>query len=160
MNSPASGIPSRGPERILRFHRPLLLLTQAIICVFSVVAAFALRFDPVVVTSPYRAHLRFALLVWPVSKLVVFWAGGLGRGWWRYVSLPDLIRLTLGNVAASVLVTTLTLTFGPHGFPRSLYAADFLICLLVTAAVRIGRRVHWELSFFAKSARTPTFPTT
>src|SRR5580658_10511359 len=115
----AIGKPLRGPERLLRFHRPLLLLTQATICVFSVVAAFALRFDAAV-PSYERPHLRFALLVWPVAKLVVFWAGGLGRGWWRYVSLPDLIRLTIGNIAASVLVTILTLAFGPAGFPRSL----------------------------------------
>ena len=132
-------------ERFLRFHRPLLLLTQTIICIFSVSAAFALRFDAAV-PAYFRPHLRFALLVWPLAKLIVFWAGGLGHGWWRYVSLPDLIRLTMGNFAATALVTAITLTLGPTGFPRSIYVIDLLVCLLVTSAIRIGRRVHWELS--------------
>ena len=79
-------------------------------------------------------------------KLIVFWSGGVGKGWWRYVSLPDLIRLTMGNLAASTLVTVITLVFGPSGFPRSIYIVDLLICLLVTAATRIGPRVLWELS--------------
>ncbi len=128
----------------LRFHRPLLFLTQAIICVFSVLSAFYLRWDSTV-PAYYRPHLRFALIVWPIAKLIVFWMGGLGRGWWRYVSLPDLIRLTLGNLAASALVTAITVTLGPPGFPRSIYITDLLICLLVTSATRIGRRVHLEM---------------
>ncbi len=134
-----------GADGLLRFHRPLLLLTQATICVVSVVAAFILRFDAVI-PAAHRPALRFALLVWPVAKLIVFWVGGLGRGWWRYVSLPDLIRLTVGNFAASIVVLALTLAFGPPGFPRMIYAIDLLVCLMITAATRVSRRVHWELS--------------
>lgn len=133
------------PEGILRFHRPLLVATQATICIFSVMAAFFLRFDAVV-PEIFRPHLRFALLIWPISKIIVFWLGGLGRGWWRYVSLPDLMRLTVGNLAASALVTAITISLGPPGFPRSIYIIDLLVCLMVTAATRIGRRVHWEFS--------------
>ncbi len=137
--------PAKASERLLRYHRPLLLLTQAVICAISVIAAFDLRFDGAV-PPLHRPELRFALLVWPLAKLVVFWIGGLGRGWWRYVSLPDLIRLTIGNIAASALVTAITLGFAGHGFPRFIYIIDFLVCLLLTAATRISRRVHWELS--------------
>ena len=127
MNSVERGQPP--PEIVARFHRPLLILTQAIICVISVVAAFVLRFDAAV-PAIYRPHLRFALLVWPVTKLLVFWAGGLGRGWWRYVSLPDLIRLTVGNFAASILVTAITLAFAPlPAFPRMIYVIDLLVSL-------------------------------
>lgn len=137
--------PMSTQERVLRFHRPLLLLTQATICVFSVLSAFVLRFDANVPWY-FRPHLQFALLVWPVGKLIVFWIGGLGRGWWRYVSLPDLIRLTIGNFVASTLVTAITLGFGPPGFPRSIYIIDLLVCLIVTSATRISRRIHWEFS--------------
>jgi FlaA1/EpsC-like NDP-sugar epimerase len=134
-----------GSDRLLRFHRPLLVLTQLTICVVSVMAAFVLRFDAAV-PEHFRPHLRFALLVWPITKLIVFWAAGLGRGWWRYVSLPDLIRLTVANFAASALVFAITLIFAPPGFPRFIYANDLMVCLMLTSATRIGRRVHWELS--------------
>ncbi len=135
---------------VFRFHRPLVLLTQAVICLISVFAAFTLRFDAAV-PEYYLPHLHFALLVWPVTKLVVFWAGGLGHGWWRYVSLPDLIRLTLGNFAGSGLVAAFTVAFcpvgvPPHGFPRSIFIIDLLVCLFLTSTMRIGRRVIWEVS--------------
>jgi FlaA1/EpsC-like NDP-sugar epimerase len=81
-----------------------------------------------------------------LTKLIVFWAGGVGNGWWRYVSLPDLIRLTLANVAATVIVTVITITLGPPGFPRSIYVIDLLVCVLLTSMMRISRRIHWELS--------------
>ncbi len=145
MPSPATNSQPAGSSHLLRFHRPLLALTQLAICIVSVMAAFVLRFDAAV-PAAFRAHLRFALLAWPVTKLLVFWAGGLGRGWWRYVSLPDLIRLTVGNFAASVLVLAVTLLMGPAGFPRSIYIIDLLICVMLTSATRVGRRVHWELS--------------
>jgi FlaA1/EpsC-like NDP-sugar epimerase len=133
------------PERVLRFHRPLLFLAQTIICMFSVMAAFVLRFDSAIPLY-YRPAFRFALLVWPLSKLFVFWAGGLSRGWWRYVSLPDMIRLSLGNVAASIVVTVITAAFGPVGFPRSTFVIDFLVCVLITSASQVSRRIHWEMS--------------
>jgi FlaA1/EpsC-like NDP-sugar epimerase len=145
MNFPVRDHQPPPPDRLAQYHRPLLVITQAIICVFSVMAAFMLRFDSGI-PAIYRPHLRFALLVWPISKLVVFWIAGLGRGWWRYVSLPDLIRLTIGNAAASVVVTALTLSVGLPGFPRSIYITDFLVCLMVMSATRISRRIHWELS--------------
>ncbi len=133
------------PERVLRFHRPLLFLAQAVICVISVMAAFVLRFDSAIPLY-YRPAFRFALLVWPLCKLIVFWVGGLSRGWWRYVSLPDMIRLSLGNVAASIFITVVTAAFGPAGFPRSTFVIDFLVCLLVTSATQVSRRIHWEMS--------------
>ena len=148
MTPPAPPIPVKAypiRDRLLRFHRSILVLTQAAICVVSVLAAFMLRFDSAV-PSYYLPHLRFALLLWPFVKLIVFRVGGLGGGWWRYVSLPDLIRLTIGNFAATVLVTVATIAFGPPGFPRSIYIIDLLICLLLTAAIRISRRVLWEFS--------------
>jgi FlaA1/EpsC-like NDP-sugar epimerase len=145
MNSAIRDYQPPPPDRLARFHRPLLVITQAVICVFSVLAAFMLRFDSGIPPA-HRPELRFALIAWPVSKLIVFWIAGLGRGWWRYVSLPDLIRLTIGNAVASVVVTALTLSVGPPGFPRSIYIGDLLVCLLVMSATRISRRIHWELS--------------
>lgn len=133
------------PGFLLRFHRELLLLTQLGICLFSAATGFVLRFDGAI-PDQFRPHLRFALIAWPIAKLIVFRIGGLGQGWWRYVSLPDLIRLSVANIAASALVTAVTLSLGPAGFPRSIYLIDLMVCLLLTALVRISRRVHWELS--------------
>lgn len=128
-----------------RLRHPLLWAGQFIVCALSVVWAFQLRFD-YNVPAVYRNELYFALLVWPIIKMGVFFGFGLSSGWWRYVSLPDLIRLTVANLAASTAVTMVTLFTRPAGFPRTIYLIDFLICLGLTSAVRISRRVTLELS--------------
>src|SRR5450631_4877641 len=132
-------------DTLLRLRHPLLWIGQFIVCSLSVFAAFHLRFD-YEIPPRFQPELRFALIVWPVVKLAVFFAFGLSSGWWRYVSLPDLIRLTTANLAASTAVTLITLFTRPAGFPRTIYLIDFLICLGLTCTVRISRRVMWELS--------------
>jgi FlaA1/EpsC-like NDP-sugar epimerase len=130
---------------LLRFRHPLLWIGQFLICALSVLAAFQLRFDYDVPVR-FQHELRYALIVWPVVKVAVFFGFGLSSGWWRYVSLPDLIRLTMANLAATTAVTMLTLFIRPAGFPRTIYLIDFLICLGLTSAVRISRRVILEFS--------------
>jgi len=127
-----------------RVRHPLLWIGQFIVCALSVIAAFQLRFD-YDVQPRFQHELRYAVIVWPAVKVAVFFAFGLSAGWWRYVSLPDLIRLTLANLAATTAVTMVTLFARPAGFPRTIYLIDFLICLGLTCTIRIGRRVHREL---------------
>jgi FlaA1/EpsC-like NDP-sugar epimerase len=113
-------------SRILRLHRWVLHLVQISMFVFAGFFAFLLRFD---FSIPWRfqQHLVYALYVWVVAKILVFHFLQLDRGWWRYVSIPDLLRLAAGNVLGSLL-GGLTLVFvAPPGFPRSLYALDFLL---------------------------------
>ena len=52
----------------------------------------------------------------------------------------------MANLAATTAVTMITLFTRPAGFPRTIYLIDFLICLGLTCAVRISRRVTLELS--------------
>jgi FlaA1/EpsC-like NDP-sugar epimerase len=128
-----------------RFHRPLLWVGQWLLCALSVFVAFQLRFD-YDVPLYYKRYLYIVLIVWPIVKLAVFFLFGLSRGWWRYVSLSDLVRLTMANLAATTAVTMVTLFTLPPGFPRTIYLIDFLLCLGLTAALRISRRLQLELS--------------
>jgi FlaA1/EpsC-like NDP-sugar epimerase len=74
-----------------------------------------------------------------LAKILVFHLLQLGRGWWRYASVADVIRVVAGNVFGSALACLVL--FGPAGFPRSLYIVDFLLCLSMTAGVRLAVRV-------------------
>ena len=133
-------------DTLLRLRHPLLWICQFLVCALSVFWAFQLRFDYYIPILVYRHELNFALIVWPFVKLAVFFSFGLSSGWWRYVSLPDLMRLTMANLAATTAVTMITLFTRPAGFPRTIYLIDFLICLGLTSAVRISRRVTLELA--------------
>ncbi len=132
-------------QPLLRCHRLLLLLAQFVAFAVAIVAAFLLRFD-LMVPSRHLNHLRFALLVFPLAKLVVFIAFRLHRGWWRYVSMSDLVWVGAANFAGSVLAVILSYSFGPAGFPRSLFIIDHILCFMLTGGMRLATRLVAELT--------------
>jgi FlaA1/EpsC-like NDP-sugar epimerase len=127
-------------ERWGHLHRLAMGVTQ--ICLFSlcIITAFLLRFE---FTIPYshRKYLYWALLVWIPVKAIVFRLFNLDRGWWRFVSIYDMTRLIVANAASSLLGGVVIFSFGPNGFPRSLYVLDFLLCILATSGQRIFIRI-------------------
>ena len=116
-------------------HRPIVIATQAWIFACSGVAAFLLRFDFSLPVAHLR-HLAYALPIWILVKIAVFHVAKLDRGWWRYVSVSDLIRVAFGNVAASAISCILILLIAPSGFPRSIYVLDLMVCFLATSGLR------------------------
>jgi len=115
-------------------------LAQILIFSLCIVAAFLLRFEFTIPPS-HRKYLYCGLIVWVPVKLIVFRLLNLDRGWWRFVSIYDLARLFIGNGISSVLAGALILSYGPAGFPRSLYILDFLLCFLATAGQRLLVRI-------------------
>ena len=130
-------------ERLSRMHRPIVWAVQLGVFALSGVAAFLLRFD-FGLPHHYVRHLLFALPIWVIVKIAVFRVAGLDRGWWRYVSVTDLLRIVVGNLAGSALSCIAILAIAPSGFPRSIYALDLMICFLGTAGVRMIVRMTAE----------------
>jgi FlaA1/EpsC-like NDP-sugar epimerase len=110
------------------------------IFVIAGISAFLLRFD-FSIPGRFRSHLLFALCAWVLAKIIVFQVLGLDRGWWRYSSVPDLLRVSAGNAFGSMFACFGLLIYAPPGFPRSLYFLDFLLCLLLTGGIRIAVRI-------------------
>ena len=124
-------------------HRIVVWAAQIGIFALSTVAAFLLRFD-FSLPSAYLFHLAYALPIWIMVKSAVFRVGNLDRGWWRYVSLNDLVRIVVGNFAGSALGCVLILVIAPGGFPRSIYLLDLILCFLGTAGLRVVVRMTAE----------------
>jgi FlaA1/EpsC-like NDP-sugar epimerase len=112
---------------------------------FAGVSAFLLRFD-FAIPKVFHYHLLVGLCIWAVAKIIVFQLYGLDRGWWRYVSVPDLLRVAYANLAGSALGGIGILLFAPRGFPRSIYFVDFLVCFIATAGIRLAARMLFEFS--------------
>jgi FlaA1/EpsC-like NDP-sugar epimerase len=123
--------------------RPLFVFGIEIATILSsAVLAFLLRFDfnvPVL----YLHVLILASIVWVPVKLTSFKLLGLDRRWARYVSLADLVRLAFSNLIGSSLSLLILLAVN-GGVPRSIYAIDFLLCVMLTAGLRVGVRVASE----------------
>ncbi|MBI3665921.1 MAG: polysaccharide biosynthesis protein [Acidobacteria bacterium] len=130
-------------ERVERFHRFLIWMAQSVIFALSGIAAFLLRFDGSIPTV-HLAHLAKALPIWLVLKTIVFRMCGLDRGWWRFVSVNDVVRIGVGNLLGSFGGAVFIAWLVPRGFPRSIYFLDCLICFLATAGVRVCARIVQE----------------
>ena len=102
-----------------------------------------------------RGYLPDALAIWLPVKFVVFYAAKLDRGFWRYVSAIDLIRISIANVIASIIGYFLILWLAPTGFPRSLYVLDLMVCFFGTCGLRLLARASSRLSSQSGNNKTP-----
>jgi FlaA1/EpsC-like NDP-sugar epimerase len=131
----------------LHYRRPLIAASHLGIVALSLLIAFWLRFefqlDLVEVT-----FLNEALWIAIVVKMGVFLAARFDRGWWRFVGIPDLIRVFFANVIASAIFAGVCLAVIGRQFPRSVYLIDFLVCFVLTGAARLAVRLYNEAVTF------------
>lgn len=121
----------------------MIVFTIEIVTVLSsAILAFLLRFDFRVPVF-YFPMLILACLVWVPVKLTSFKLLGLDRRWARYISITDLLRLALSNVIGSSLALLILLLIR-SGVPKSVYAIDLLVCVSLTASMRICVRLVSE----------------
>jgi FlaA1/EpsC-like NDP-sugar epimerase len=130
-------------DRMKAWRKPIIWIVQSSVFVLSALMAFLLRFDFTVPREQY-GHLATAILVWFIVKIIVFRIARLDRGLWRYVSVIDVVRVGVGNLIASSVACVLILAISTPGFPRSLYAIDFLLCFLATSGLRFTVRLVQE----------------
>src|ERR1700742_284335 len=119
--------------------------SQAAMFAFAGSAAFLLRFD-FSIPSNYLRDFTWAVPIWVIVKTLTFQVAKLNRRGWRYVSFVDIYRLVVANSIASILSCSIILFLFPRGFPRSLYAIDFILCVLGTAGLRASVRMIAELT--------------
>jgi FlaA1/EpsC-like NDP-sugar epimerase len=120
----------------------------------SLTAAFYLRFDfaiPVSLALVYRRALLLVLLVKPP----VFDCVGFYRGLRRFVSIPDLYLVFLGNVLGTVLFMVASEALIGRELPRSIFFIDAIVCFVATALVRFSVRICHE-AFRGRSGQART----
>ena len=115
---------------------------EAAVIVCAAMAAFAIRFD-FSIPPVWVPVLRAGLLIWLPVKLISFRMFGLDRRWARYVSISDLLRLIFSNVAGSTAATIVLVAISA-GVPRTIFAIDLLLCICITAGVRVSVRLVTE----------------
>ncbi|MEK7403996.1 MAG: nucleoside-diphosphate sugar epimerase/dehydratase [Acidobacteriota bacterium] len=137
-------------EQAERFHRLAAWTVQLCLFGLSGMVAFLLRFDGEI-PPPNQLHLLWSLPIWLLAKTVAFRLFGLDRGWWRLVSIDDVLRIGVGNLGGSVIAFVLIRLLAPPGFPRAIYLLDLVICFLATSGARVVVRILRELSCQGRS---------
>jgi FlaA1/EpsC-like NDP-sugar epimerase len=128
------------------WRRLMIVGLQAVLIVLTYYFSFLLRFD--FSLDPETQVIFFSTLSLMLAvKLAVFWIFGLMSGWWRYVGISDAVEITKAALSSS-LVTYLLLTYVVRirGYPRSVYAIDLLLTVLVMVGARLAVRAYREKS--------------
>jgi FlaA1/EpsC-like NDP-sugar epimerase len=113
---------------------------QLLSFLLAMIAAFLLRFD-FQMSSTEAGYMALSLPIVVIVKSAVFRWYRLDHGWWRFVSVYDVLKLTRANMLASALsAVPIMMAMGP-GYPRSVILLDFVLCLLATTGVRVGGRL-------------------
>src|SRR3989442_7856168 len=137
-------MPLRLPARPLLYRRTLILLVHIALIPLAYLAAFGLRFD---FQIPPQEFAHFQTTVWYLLgiRLIVFWAGGLYRGYWKHVGLRDLVDLGLAvSISSAAFGTALALLGLLRGMPRPLFLLDWVVMIFFSGGIRFRARALRE----------------
>lgn len=128
----------------IRNRGPVKFLLHVVIFVSAYLGAYLVRFEffiPVVYVTLIKGTLPFLLL----SKAIAFAVFRLYRGWWRYVSLRDILPIAAGcTLGTALFAATDILALTHFSIPRSIYAIDWGLCLLLVLSARFVIRFGRE----------------
>jgi len=115
-------------DRILPYRQPVIVGMHAVLIALAYGLAFLLRFDfqiPAGYSDVFIWTLPFLLIV----RMVVFARYGLYQGMWQYVSMHDILGILKAVTLSSLIFLGGVLVFFGHGFPRSVFIVDWMLCL-------------------------------
>jgi FlaA1/EpsC-like NDP-sugar epimerase len=117
------------------------LCVDAVLVGLAYYLAFVLRFDNGI-PGRYRDLLVGTIFFVVAGKLLVFAAFGLYHKLWRFIDQKDFEGVVRAvTVATLVVVGAFFLWPGETNPPRSVVALDFLLTLVLIAAIRFGVRM-------------------
>ena len=132
---------------IYRNRLVVIFFMTSLIIIASLLLAYAFRFD-FSIPSPYWVRIVSLLPAVLIIKLAAFWQFDCFRGWWRYVSMPDLVQIVKANVLGSVVfVIYAVLVYRLDQIPRSVLILDGVFCFLVIGGIRFVTRAFREHYF-------------
>lgn len=134
-------------QLVLEYRRIFILLAQIIVIVSAFYLSYLLRFD-FDIPAEYLASFKKMLLPLLVLKLSIFWWFGVFRGWWRYVSMADLVLLVRANLFASLFVLLAAFfLYRMEDIPRTVLVLEGVLCFLFMGGIRFLTRAFREQYF-------------
>lgn len=127
----------------------LVLLDFGLIA-FSYYLSYRLRFS----AQGFAEHFKFFLPSLPAviaCKFIAFFAVGVYRGIWRYMSSNDVFTHLKASTAATLLsVFAITYIYRFDDFPKGIFVIDFLL----TTGLLLGTRGSFRISLDAVKRKT------
>jgi FlaA1/EpsC-like NDP-sugar epimerase len=133
-----------------RVRRLAVVSAHGIVFLAALTSAFLLRFE-FDVPDAYLEQLVYTLPIAVLVKGIVFLAFRQYSGWWRYVTLPDLLTLGRASVVATAVFVVVVYLAGLRSMPRSVFVLDLMLTVGGLASMRVAVRVARE-SFLGRSS--------
>ncbi len=144
----------RAIDLLSPYRIPVIVIAHLLLFFFSFWLSFVLRFEGGIPAFEQGLFLKYLPILVGVRLLSLFWFS-LHRGMWRYVSTKDLANITLATTLGTVLFLALTRYLFPEpGFPRSVYAIDWFLNIMLLGGIRLLRRLNDSNDAVHNSLRT------
>jgi FlaA1/EpsC-like NDP-sugar epimerase len=120
--------------------------------------SFFMRFDGRI--PSLHLQIFYNTLVWVVPlKLTAFFLFDMYKGMWRYFGLHDVLNIVKAcTVACAGTIVIFMALFRTAGFSRSVFAIDFIVCLMVIGGLRMLIRLYHSplpMGMIFKGKHTP-----
>jgi FlaA1/EpsC-like NDP-sugar epimerase/UDP-N-acetylmuramyl pentapeptide phosphotransferase/UDP-N-acetylglucosamine-1-phosphate transferase len=139
-----ASLPTPVQAYALKYRTLVIAFSQLLLLTIAYYVSFMLRLDlrvPEPYLSVFLATLPLVLLI----KLLVFAYFRLFSGWWRYVSMTDLLDIIkAAAVSAPLMYAAVGLTRGFLHHPRSVFIIDPILTVLVLGGARFAVRAYSE----------------
>ncbi|MDD2556905.1 MAG: nucleoside-diphosphate sugar epimerase/dehydratase [Desulfuromonadaceae bacterium] len=134
-------------NKYFHWRMPFIIVLNLGIVILSLFMAFALRYDFILGAAQVLTLKKMLPAVVSI-KLLFFWRYGLFSGWWRYVSMTDLIAIFKANLFASAAVVAYAVfVYRLEHIPRSVLILDGFFCFMAVGGVRFCIRILREGRF-------------
>jgi FlaA1/EpsC-like NDP-sugar epimerase len=140
--------------------RTMQMVADALLVAVAFFCAFKLRFldDAHGIPERYSTLLLQSIGFVVVGKVAIFFAFGLYRKWWRYVTARDYPGILRAVAVASLVLVVFFTVAKPFAdnLPRSVVVTDFILTLLLLIGARLAVRLVIERP--ERGARIPKGP--
>jgi FlaA1/EpsC-like NDP-sugar epimerase len=130
-------------DTALNYRRPMVVAVHLSLFVSAHLLSFGLRFD-FDVPSPQLRVLAVTLPILLAIRAATFWVFHLYEGLWRYVSVRDVVEILKAVTLSSAIFALGVMTVRLQGYPRSILILDWILCVGMTAGLRIVSRLLLE----------------
>jgi FlaA1/EpsC-like NDP-sugar epimerase len=156
-----SSVNGKNQSAVLRYRRALIVFVHVFLFALSLLIAFGLAYNFSGTGEWFHPQYLTMLPAVLLIKLLVFWSFGLYHGWWRYVSLWDLIRIAMASHVSTFLYVTAFFVAGYlsprfesfsqimpveafESFRQSIFLLDWACTIALVCGVRVAVRLYHE----------------
>ncbi len=150
-------MPAQGSGLLLAVRKPLIVLAHIGAFATSLVFAFLVANNMQFGRNWLVEQLPFFLLFFLAVKLPVFGLFKQYRGWWRYVSISDLLGILRAALVSTLIIVTVwfavmlqipavrkALPLGIAAVSQGVFMADLFGTILIPAGLRMLIRLYHE----------------